>query len=163
MRFWLCGSSKSVRNASGKLHNISFRYCKEALTGTKCFNHLSANHSKWSDTLKQFVGCCRQIVSVCVTILWGWCLKGFNEHIFVILRVLSLLMLLRTKQWLQLTTMEQRICIYQIEKEPNTVRLWRMFYIITMMMEREGKLKWKWLLPFILFKFILCLNARDEN
>ena len=29
----------------------------------------------WSNTLKQFVGCCRQIVSVYLTILWGWCLK----------------------------------------------------------------------------------------
>ena len=29
----------------------------------------------WSNTLKQFVGCCRRIVSVYLTILWAWCLK----------------------------------------------------------------------------------------
>ena len=27
----------------------------------ECLNHLSANPTKWSNTLKQFVGCCRQI------------------------------------------------------------------------------------------------------
>ena len=37
---------------------------------------LSANSSKWSNTLKQFVGNSRQIVGVCLTILWGWRLKG---------------------------------------------------------------------------------------
>ena len=39
-------------------------------------NPLSANPTKWSNTLKQFVGYCRRIVSVCLTILWGWRLKG---------------------------------------------------------------------------------------
>ena len=36
------------------------------------FNLLSANPTKWSSTLKQFVGCCRRIVWMCLTILWGW-------------------------------------------------------------------------------------------
>ena len=36
------------------------------------FNPLSANPTKWPNTLKQFVG----NVWVCLTILWGWCLKG---------------------------------------------------------------------------------------
>ena len=40
-------------------------------------NPLSTNPTKWSDTLKQFVGCCRRIVCVCLTILWGWCLKDY--------------------------------------------------------------------------------------
>ena len=39
-------------------------------------NPLSANPTKWSTTLKQFGGCCRQIVWICLTILWGWFLKG---------------------------------------------------------------------------------------
>ena len=39
-------------------------------------NPLSANSTKWSNTLKQFVGNSRQIVRVCLTILWGWRLKG---------------------------------------------------------------------------------------
>ena len=30
---------------------------------------LSANPTKWSNTLKQFVGCCRPIIWVCLTIL----------------------------------------------------------------------------------------------
>ena len=37
---------------------------------------LSANHTKWSNTHKQFVGNSRRIVWVCLTILWRWCLKG---------------------------------------------------------------------------------------
>ena len=41
-------------------------------------NPLSAKHTKWSKTLKQFVGCCRQIIWVCLTILWGWRLKGLK-------------------------------------------------------------------------------------
>ena len=39
------------------------------------FNLLSANLTKWSNTLKQFVRCCRWIVCVCLTILWAWRLK----------------------------------------------------------------------------------------
>ena len=39
-------------------------------------NPLSANFTKWSNTLKQFVGFGRQIVWVYLTILQGWCLKG---------------------------------------------------------------------------------------
>ena len=39
-------------------------------------NPLSANPTKWSVTLKQFVGNSRQIAWVCLTILWGWRLKG---------------------------------------------------------------------------------------
>ena len=40
------------------------------------FNSLSANHTKWSNTLKQFVANSRQIVYLCLTILWGWRSKG---------------------------------------------------------------------------------------
>ena len=52
------------------------------MKGTKLYvqlNHfqrpphcLTTNPQKWSDTLKQFAGCCRQIVWVCLTILFGW-------------------------------------------------------------------------------------------
>ena len=38
-------------------------------------NPLSTNPTKWSEILKQFVGFCRRIVWVCLTILWGLCLK----------------------------------------------------------------------------------------
>ena len=40
------------------------------------FNTLSANPTKWSNTLKQFVSFCRRIVWMCLTILQGWRLKG---------------------------------------------------------------------------------------
>ena len=40
------------------------------------FNPLRANPTKWSNTLKQFVGNSRQIAWVCLTILWDWRLKG---------------------------------------------------------------------------------------
>ena len=36
---------------------------------------LSANPTKWPNTLKQFVGICRRIARVCFNILWDWCLK----------------------------------------------------------------------------------------
>ena len=35
-------------------------------------NLLPANPTKWSYSLKQLVACCRRIVWVCLTILWGW-------------------------------------------------------------------------------------------
>ena len=35
-------------------------------------NPLSTNPAKWSNTLKQFVGCCLRIVWVCLTILQSW-------------------------------------------------------------------------------------------
>ena len=40
------------------------------------FNPLSVNPTKWSNTIKQFVGRRWQIVWVCLIILWGWLLKG---------------------------------------------------------------------------------------
>ena len=48
-------------------------------------NHLSANSTKWLNTLKQFVGCCWRIVWLYLTILWGWRLEDkrkntLNQH-----------------------------------------------------------------------------------
>ena len=43
--------------------------------------YLSANPTKWSITLKQFVDCCRRMVWVCLTILWGWRIKTHPEPI----------------------------------------------------------------------------------
>ena len=40
---------------------------------TNTFNPLSANPTKWSNTLKQFLSNSRR---VWLTILWGWRLKG---------------------------------------------------------------------------------------
>ena len=40
------------------------------------FKPLSTNHTKWSDTLRQFLGNKRRNVWVCLTILWGWRLKA---------------------------------------------------------------------------------------
>ena len=45
------------------------------------FNPLSANPTKWSNTLKQFVGNSRRITWVCLTILWWLTLKGLSELI----------------------------------------------------------------------------------
>ena len=43
---------------------------------SECDNNLlSANPAKWSNTLKQIIGCCQEIVWVCLIILWGWRLK----------------------------------------------------------------------------------------
>ena len=36
------------------------------------FPHLPQKKKKWSNTIKQFVGCHQRIFSVCLTIFWGW-------------------------------------------------------------------------------------------
>ena len=43
---------------------------------TSLLNPSSVDPTKWSNTIKQFVGFCRQIVGVCLAILWGWRLKS---------------------------------------------------------------------------------------
>ena len=45
------------------------------------FNPLSTNLTKWSNILKKFVGNSLRLVWVCLTILWGWPLKGYKEGI----------------------------------------------------------------------------------
>ena len=40
---------------------------------------LSAKPTKWSNTLKQFVGKSRRTVWVCLNILWDWRLKGYFQ------------------------------------------------------------------------------------
>ena len=42
-------------------------------------NPLSTNPIKWSNTLKQFVGCCRRFLCVCLIILWGRRLKCLGD------------------------------------------------------------------------------------
>ena len=39
-------------------------------------NLLRANPTKWSSTLKQFIGSCQQIFGVCLTVLGGCRFKG---------------------------------------------------------------------------------------
>ena len=40
------------------------------------FNPSYTNPTKWPNTLKQFFGCCRRFLRVCLTILRGWRLQG---------------------------------------------------------------------------------------
>ena len=47
---------------------------------------LSAEPIKLWNTFKQFVGCCRWIVSVCLIILWGWHLKAKDNITFFRIR-----------------------------------------------------------------------------
>ena len=42
----------------------------------RIFEPFSTNPTKWSNTLKQFVGNRRRIVLVCLTILLGWWLRS---------------------------------------------------------------------------------------
>ena len=44
------------------------------------FNPLSASSTKWSNTLKQSLGCSRRIVRVRLTVLWELALKGYLRH-----------------------------------------------------------------------------------
>ena len=64
---WLCYFRK-----------VAVVICKMRLVRrTKYIIPWSADPTKWSNTTKQFVGSCRQIVWVCLTILWGSRLKGY--------------------------------------------------------------------------------------
>ena len=51
-------------------------YVKEFYAWTSHVASLSANPTRLSNTLKQFVNCCWRIVWVRLTILWVWRLKG---------------------------------------------------------------------------------------
>ena len=66
----ICNKDLVVEN------NILKMQLEEADKKNPLFNSLSANPTKWLNILKQFVGCCRRIVRVCLTILCGWHLKG---------------------------------------------------------------------------------------
>ena len=47
-------------------------------------NNLSSKTTKWAKTLKHFLGYCRRIVWVCLTILWDWRLKGWiNRNSYI--------------------------------------------------------------------------------
>ena len=78
---WLLKSFNSMtEDSKERCYNLKL---SSAWVGTEnaypMFNPLSANPTKWSNTLKQFVGKCRQIVWVCLTILWDLHLKAWNE------------------------------------------------------------------------------------
>ena len=49
--------------------------------GTKSLNPLSANPTKWSNTLKQFVSCCRQIVLSVFDHFMGLALKVLPDFV----------------------------------------------------------------------------------
>ena len=49
------------------------------LTGKTYVNPLSSNSTKWLSTLNSSA-ICWQIVLLCLTILWGWHLKGLKWH-----------------------------------------------------------------------------------
>ena len=61
-------------------------------------NSLSASPTKWSNTHKQFVGKGRQIVWVCLTILWSWHLKGSKHYFYLRVGVMHLV---RTQNFLE--------------------------------------------------------------
>ena len=55
-----------------------WKVCNQIITKNKHkFNPLSGNSTKWSNTKNYWtVSCCRRIVWLHLTILWGWHLKG---------------------------------------------------------------------------------------
>ena len=74
---------KSSKNTSSYFegnHVARIKLCHSFLL----LNPLSANPTKWSDLLKRFFGCCRQIVWVCLTILRCWRLKAYIEEMKLI-------------------------------------------------------------------------------
>ena len=85
-KLWII-SINSVRNLhilnfSRKNNNIkNLKKCLRKVVLAPPFIHttlnpLILNLTKWSNTPKQFIGCWKRIVWVCLTILWGWHLKG---------------------------------------------------------------------------------------
>ena len=81
-RFSLIAGSVCIRiwSLNKRIFKVVLSYIQEtrARFNVSLFNPLSANPTKWSNTLKPFVDSCRRIVWVCLAILWGWCL---NSHI----------------------------------------------------------------------------------
>ena len=70
-------STKMLQKSKGDSFNPSFKnLIIFHYLPCICINPLNANPTKWSNKLKQFVGNSRLIVWVCLTILWGWHLKG---------------------------------------------------------------------------------------
>ena len=69
------------KTSSGRLTYVQFT--SFVYGGDSDFYSLSAKPTKWSNTLKIFVGCCRQFVWVCLTIfdycVWP-CLTIFAVH-----------------------------------------------------------------------------------
>ena len=59
-----------------KMYFLFYAYTFYAIMTIVKFKPLSAYLTKWSNTLKQFVGNGGRIVWVCLTILWDWRLKG---------------------------------------------------------------------------------------
>ena len=58
---------------------LRLRLCIKQHRSSKPFNLLRVYHTKWSNTLKQFVGC---LPTNCLSVfdhLWGWCLKGWSH------------------------------------------------------------------------------------
>ena len=75
-RFLNCTNGTKSRNASHVSCQINWE--KDNISGIKFYEYgilyfspLSANPTKWSNTLKQLVGKSQRIVWVCLTILWG--------------------------------------------------------------------------------------------
>ena len=74
-------SPSSCQGKKSELQGLA-SYIAETFVGdeltltTTNINPSSANPTKWSYTLNQFVGNRRQIFRVFLTILWGWRLKG---------------------------------------------------------------------------------------
>ena len=60
-----------------KISNFSRFYPFNWVLTMAFYNPLSANPTKWSNTLKQFVRCSQRIVWVRLTILWSWRLNGW--------------------------------------------------------------------------------------
>ena len=66
-------------------------------------NPLIVNPIKWSNILKQFAGCCRRTVWVCLTILWSWYLKwSWRQVLEKCEREYGYLILSKAIQWLLL-------------------------------------------------------------
>ena len=71
-----------------RIHKFDIQTKKERYGSARHFNLLSANAAIWSNTLKQFKHTLnsqviqthssksRQIIGVCLIILWGWHLNG---------------------------------------------------------------------------------------
>ena len=94
------------------------------------FTPLSANPTKWSNTLKQFVGKSQLIVSVCLTIFWDWQLKGysvvFNHNSFTVFYYSFAL-----SQLLLRNVRHGHFHVFKIYHNPFSLSLWSSELLVT--------------------------------
>ena len=113
--FWTCGSLYKEKCFLVYINLNPFSTNSRLLYPLK-----TENLTKWSNTLKQFIGKCRRIVWVCLTILWD----------FLFLRGIEMEHWLKMGQWWALTGSLRNyfVTLRKIKDLKIYDRLWRLIW-----------------------------------